>query len=211
MRHHFSGIARLRYPMAATIRGRVATDRVCCRWSILHRHHCQLRAGRSCEVRLVPRRVRAAGPQSCREAGIPSSSRTLRGSLRECRCSIRYTVPRRYANVLLHFISPLPEVRTLFGVTNALQNLTNWRVGRILMDAPGRDDVELANFCGEYLTRLLRDLVARCSDQFGCVTCSSHLADPISTTFPCRTVQRTFRLLQHNAVNVNTASLKECR
>ncbi|KAL5481195.1 hypothetical protein EMCRGX_G021307 [Ephydatia muelleri] len=108
-------------------------------------------------------------------------------------------------------MSLFDQVRTLFGVTNALQNLTNWRVGRILMDAPGRDDVELANFCGEYLTRLLRDLVARCSDQFGCVTCSSHLADPISTTFPCRTVQRTFRLLQHNAVNVNTASLKECR
>eukprot|EP00731_Ephydatia_muelleri_P038891 Em0971g1a len=107
-------------------------------------------------------------------------------------------------------MSLFDQVRTLFGVTNALQNLTNWRVGRILMDAPGRDDVELANFCGEYLTRLLRDLVARCSDQFGCVTCSSHLADPISTTFPCRTVQRTFRLLQHNAVNVNTASLKEC-
>eukprot|EP00731_Ephydatia_muelleri_P039200 Em1207g2a len=74
-------------------------------------------------------------------------------------------------------MSLFDQVRTLFGVTNALQNLTNWRVGRILMDAPGRDDVELANFCGEYLTRLLRDLVARCSDQFGCVTCSSHLAD----------------------------------
>ncbi|KAL5468687.1 hypothetical protein EMCRGX_G029794 [Ephydatia muelleri] len=66
-------------------------------------------------------------------------------------------------------MSLFDQVRTLFGVTNALQNLTNWRVGRILMDAPGRDDVELANFCGEYLTRLLRDLVAKCSDQFGSI------------------------------------------
>ncbi|KAL5475002.1 hypothetical protein EMCRGX_G027044 [Ephydatia muelleri] len=102
------------------------------------------------------------------------------------------------------------EVRTLFGLTNALHNLVNWRVGHILIDAPGREqhDVELVNVCGEYVTRLLRDLVARCSVRFGCVTCTSHLADP---SFPCRTVQKTFRLLQHNAVNVTTTSLKECR
>ncbi|KAL5482218.1 hypothetical protein EMCRGX_G022515 [Ephydatia muelleri] len=94
---------------------------------------------------------------------------------------------------------------------HTLQNLINWRVGRILMDAPGceQHDVELANICGVYVTRLLHDLVMRCSNQFGCVTCTSHLADP-SSTFPCSTVHKTFRLLQH-AMNVNTASLKECR
>eukprot|EP00731_Ephydatia_muelleri_P021505 Em0014g96a len=119
-----------------------------------------------------------------------------------------YPLCKRYILILLY-----PEVRTLFGVTNALYNLVNWRVGRILIDAPGREqhDVELVNVCGEYVTRLLRDLVARCSVHFGCVTCTSHLADPSSTTFPCPTVQRTFRLLQHNAVNITTTSLKECR
>ncbi|KAL5473666.1 hypothetical protein EMCRGX_G028176 [Ephydatia muelleri] len=101
------------------------------------------------------------------------------------------------------------RVRTLFGMTNALHNLVNWRVGRILIDAPGREqhDVVLVNVCGEYVTRLLRDLVARCSVHFGCVTCTSHLADPS----PSRTVQKTFRLSQHNAVNISTTSLKECR
>ncbi|KAL5509043.1 hypothetical protein EMCRGX_G004324 [Ephydatia muelleri] len=44
--HNFAGGARVRYPMAALIRRRVASNRVCCHRSILHRHDRQLRAGR---------------------------------------------------------------------------------------------------------------------------------------------------------------------
>ena len=44
--HNFAGGARVRYPMAALIRRRVASNRVCCHRSILHRHDRQLRARR---------------------------------------------------------------------------------------------------------------------------------------------------------------------
>eukprot|EP00731_Ephydatia_muelleri_P039140 Em1141g2a len=126
MRHHFSGIERLRYPMRST------NSRACryrSSWlSLEHPAPPPLpAASRTFLVGTsVPRRVRAAGPQSGREAGIP----------------------RRDAARLTSGMSLFRSGGTLLELPIALQNLTTGASAASSWCSRFADDVELANFCG---------------------------------------------------------------